>query len=207
VCAGIFPEEEMNLTGLLNDALGGGTVNQISQAIGADESTTNNAIQAALPMLLGGLANNTASEGGASALAGALDRDHDGSVLDDIGSLVAGQFGGNTANGLGILGHIFGGGIPTVERGVSQASGLDISKVGPLLAILAPIVMGAIGRTRQQANVETSDLGGLLGGAAQQMGGGSDLMGRLGGLLDRDGDGSAVDDVVGMLGGLLGGRR
>lgn len=197
----------MDLTGLLNDTLSGNTVSQISQAIGADESSTSSAIQAALPMLLGGLANNSASEQGASSLMGAIDRDHDGSVLDDIGGLIAGQVGGGAGNGAGILGHIFGGTQAPVEQAVSQSSGLDMSKVGPLLAILAPIVMGAIGRARQQSNVGTSDLGGLLGGAAQQMGGGSDLMGMLGGLLDRDGDGSAVDDVMGMLGGMLGGRR
>ena len=197
----------MNLTGILNDALSGDTVSQISQTIGADEGSTSTAIQAALPMLLGGLANNTATEEGASGLMGALDRDHDGSVLDDIGGLIAGNLGGGAANGAGILGHIFGGQQSTVAQGVSQASGLDMGKVGPLLAILAPIVMGAISRTRQQSNVGTSDLGGLLGGAAQQMGGGSDVMGRLGGMLDRNRDGSAVDEVVGMLGGLLGGRR
>ncbi len=197
----------MDLTGLLNNTLSGSTVSQISQAIGADESSTSSAIQTALPMLLGGLANNSTSEQGASSLLGAIDRDHDGSVLDDIGSLIAGQVGGSTGNGAGILGHIFGGSQTPVEQAVSQSSGLDASKVGPLLAILAPIVMGAIGRARQQGNVGTSDLGGLLGGAAQQMGGGSDLMGMLGGLLDRDGDGSAVDDVMGMLGGMLGGRR
>ena len=197
----------MNLTGLLNDALSGGTVNQISQAIGADESTTSSAIQSALPILLGGLANNSSSEQGASSLMGAIDRDHDGSVLDDIGGLIAGNIGGGAGNGAGILGHIFGGNQAPVEQAVSQSSGLDMSKVGPLLAILAPIVMGSIGRARQQEGIGTSDLGGLLGGAAQQMGSGSPMMDMLGQMLDRDRDGSAVDDVMGMLGGLLSGRR
>lgn len=54
----------MNLTGLLSEALNNDTVSQISQQLGTDEGTTSNAIQAALPMLLGGLANNSASEGG-----------------------------------------------------------------------------------------------------------------------------------------------
>lgn len=198
----------MDLTGILNDVLSGDNVGQISQAIGADESSTSSAIQTALPMLLGGLANNSSSEEGASGLMGAIDRDHDGSVLDDIGGLIAGQFGGGAGNGAGILGHIFGGQQDTVAQGVSQASGLDMSKVGPLLAILAPIVMGAIGRSRQSGAVGTSDLGGLLAGAAQSMGGGnSGLAGMLGGLLDRNHDGSAVDDVVGMIGGMLSGRR
>jgi hypothetical protein len=199
----------MDLTGILQDALSGNNVRQISQAIGADESSTSSAIQAALPMLLGGLANNSANEQGAAGILGAIDRDHDGSVLDDIGGLLAGNIGGKAANGAGILGHIFGGQQAGVEQTVSQASGLDMNKIGPLLAILAPIVMGAIGRSRQQSGggFGAADLGGLLGGAAQQMGGGSDLLGMLGGLLDRNRDGSAVDDVMGMIGGMLGGRR
>lgn len=197
----------MDLSGLLNDALSGDTVSQISQTIGADENSTSNAIQAALPMLIGGLANNTSTEEGASALSDALQRDHDGSVLDNLGGLLGGVLGGNAANGAGILGHIFGGQQDNVAQGVSQASGLDMSKVGPLLAILAPIVMGAIGRAHSSTGGDTGSLAGMLGGAAQQMGGGSGLMGILGSVLDRNHDGSAMDDVAGMIGGILGGRR
>jgi hypothetical protein len=197
----------MDLTGLLNDTLSGDTVSQISQTIGADESSTSNAIQAALPMLLGGLAQQTSTEDGASALAGALERDQHSSVLDNLGGLLGGMMGGNAANGSGILGHIFGGQQDTVAQGVSQASGLDMGKVGPLLAILAPIVMGAIGRAHQGSGGDTGSLAGMIGGTAQQMGAGSGLMGILGSVLDRNHDGSAIDDVAGMLGGLLGGRR
>lgn len=194
----------MNLTGLLNDALNSDTVSQISQQIGADEGTTSSAIQAALPMLLGGLANNSSSEMGAASLLGALDRDHDGSVLDDVGGFLGNYASGQ---GVGILGHIFGGGQGTVEQGVSQASGLDMGKVGPLLMMLAPIVMGALGRTQRQHGLGAGDLAGLLGGATQQMGSGSPLMDMLSSVLDRNHDGSAIDDVAGMIGGLLGGRR
>ncbi len=194
----------MNLTGLLSEALNSDTVSQISQQIGADEGTTGNAIQAALPMLLGGLANNSANETGASSLLGALDRDHDGSVLDDLGGFL-GNF--SSGPGAGILGHIFGGQQGTVEQGVSQASGLDMGKVGPLLMMLAPIVMGALGRTQREQGIGAGDLAGLLGGATQQMGSGSPLMDMLSSVLDRDRDGSAIDDVAGMIGGFLGGRR
>jgi hypothetical protein len=191
----------MNLTDVLQQALSGGAINQISQAIGADEQTTGTAIQSALPMLLSGLASNSQSEQGASSLLGALDRDHDGSALDDIaglvGNLAQGQSGGDS-----ILGHIFGGQTSSIAQGVSQASGLDASKVGSLLSMLAPIVMGAIGRTQRESGIGAGDLAGLLGGAAQQFGGG-DLMGMVSNLLDRDQDGSPVDDVLGMLGGLF----
>lgn len=194
----------MNLTGLLNDALSGDTVSQIGQQIGADESTTNAAIQSALPLLLGTMANNAQDPTGAASLAGALERDHDGSALGNLGSLIGSLGGGQ---GGGILGHIFGGSQPVAEERVSQASGLDMSKVGPLLMILAPIVMGALGQMRQQGNVSQNDLPDVLGSATRQTASNSPLMGVLGSILDRDRDGSSMDDIAGMIGGMLGGRR
>lgn len=196
----------MNLTGLLSDALGGGTVSQISQAIGADEGTTSNAIQAALPMLVGGLARNTQSEDGASSLLNALNR-HDGSILDNLGGFISAAAGGGNNDGAGILGHVFGGQQSNVEQGVSAASGLDMSKVAPLLMMLAPIVMGALGRAnQQQGGMDTSSLAGLLGGATSQMSSGSPMLDMIGGLLDQNKDGSAMDDLLGMAGRMLGGR-
>ena len=195
----------MDLTGILNDSLGGDTVSQISQTIGADESSTSSAIQAALPALLGGLAHQSSTDEGEAELAGALERDQHSGVLDNLGGLISGALGGKAANGEGILGHIFGGQHQTVAQGVSQASGLDMSKVGPLLAILAPIVMGAVSRAHSSSG--GGGLAGMLGGAARQMGAGSGLMGILGSVLGGNHDGSAMDDVAGMLGGMLGGRR
>jgi len=67
--------------------------------------------------------------------------------------------------------------------------------------------MGALGRTQREQGIGAGDLAGLLGGATQQMGSGSPLMDMLSSVLDRDRDGSAIDDVAGMIGGFLGGRR
>jgi hypothetical protein len=194
----------MNLTGLLSETLGGGAVSQISETIGADESTTSSAIQAALPMLIGGLARNSQSDEGASSLLNALNRDHDGSILDNLGGLLGNVAGGQ---GAGILGHILGGRQGQVEQGISAASGLDLSKVAPLLMILAPMVMGALGRAnQQQGGLDIGSLAGLLGGAHNQMSSSSPVLGILGGLLDRDHDGSALDDILGMAGRMIGGR-
>jgi len=194
----------MNLTGLLDDALNSDTIKQISQQLEADEGATNDAIQAALPMLLGGLANNSASQSGATSLLGALDRDHDGSILDDLVGFLGDYLSGR---GAGILGHIFGDQEGAVERGVSQASGLDLSKVGPLLMMLAPVVMGALGRARREQGMEAGDLPKELGNATQQTGGDQGLLGALSSMFDMNRDGSAVDDIAGMLSRAVGGGR
>jgi len=194
----------MNLTGLLSDALNDDTIKQISQQLEIDEGATNNAVQAALPMLLGGLATNSASGDGARSLLDALDRDHDGSVLDDIGGYLGDYLSGR---GGSILGHVFGGQQGAVEESVSQNSGLHPSKVGPLLMMLAPIVMGALGRARRESGLGEGDLAGELGSAAQHADASSGLLGVLYSLLDRNRDGSITDDIVGMLGRAAGGGR
>ena len=191
----------MNLAGILQDALNDGTISQIGQAIGADSQTTGSAIQAAPPALLNGLASNSQSEQGASSLLGALDRDHDGSVLDDIGGLL-GTIAQGQGAGSSIIGHILGGQSGAVTQAIGQASGLDQAKVGQLLTILGPIVMGALGRSQRSGGAGV-DLAGLLAGATQQFGGGGDLLGMASRLLDQDGDGSAIDDVAGALGNLF----
>jgi hypothetical protein len=194
----------MDLIALLNNAINSDTIKQISQQLGVDEESTIGAIQAALPMLLGGLANSSSSQSGASALLAALDRDHDGSVLDDLAGYLDDYLSGR---GAGILSHIFGAQEGAVERGVSNASGLDLGKVGPLLMMLAPIVMGALGRARREQGIEASDLPKELGAATQQTGGDHGLLGALSSMFDMNRDGSAVDDIAGMLSRAVGGGR
>jgi hypothetical protein len=158
----------MDLMGILDNALNSDTIKQISRQLGTDENSTISAIQAALPMLLGGLANSSASQAGAASLLAALDRDHDGSVLDDLGGFLDDYLSGR---GQGILSHVFGAQEGAIERGVSNASGLDLIKVGPLLLMLAPIVMGAIGRARREQGIGAGDMQRELSAAAQQTGG------------------------------------
>jgi len=191
----------MNVTDLIRGALTEDTVGQISNVIGADQDTTSTAIQSALPIILGGLARNSSNESGAASLLGAIDRDHDGSVLDDLAGFLGNYSQGN---GAGILGHVFGGQQGAIEQTVSQSSGLDMSKVGPLLTILAPIVMGALGKNRREEGIGAGDLASILSGSTQQMSSGSPVVDILSRVLDRDGDGSAVNDVFGMLGNILG---
>lgn len=191
----------MNLEEILRNALDGNTISRMSQTLGTDQTTTTNAIQVALPMLLGGLAKNSSTPDGATSLLGALDRDHDGSVLDDVGGFVANYGSGD---GGGILGHVFGNRTGAIEQGVSQTTGLNSGTTAQLLIMLAPIVMGALGRAKQQGSLDQSNLPAALSGATQQMGGNSGTFGMLSQLLDRNKDGSAVDDVLRMASGFFG---
>ncbi len=184
----------------------GDNLSALGQQLGLDSGTASSAISAALPMIVGAMARNASSEEGANNLANALDKKHDGGILDQLGGFL-----GSTDNGdgAGILGHVFGQKRGGIEAGLSQISGVDKSTAGSLLENLAPIVMGQLGREKRQGGLNPMDIASMLGGAAkqQQSSGGSMAMDILSNVLDRDGDGSMLDDIGGMLGGMFGGKK
>ena len=196
-----------SLEDLLGQEQGSAAVGQISQTAGLDPSTTASVIQTALPAILGGLANNAATPDGAESLNNALDQHHDGSLLDNLGGLSSMIFGGDAqaapppqADAGGILGHIFGNAQGQVAQQVSNQTGVSTGQVAQVLMMLAPIVMSYLGRQKQQQGVDAGGLGGLIGGL---LGGQSSAAaGGIGGLassmLDRDHDGSALDDIASM---------
>jgi hypothetical protein len=110
----------------------------------------------AMPAIVAGLTRNTRSRAAAAGLPDALDRNHDGSVLDDVMGYLGG--GGNLADGAGILGHVLGGRQTTVERAISASSGVDMASVSKILAMVAPLLMGALGRaSTRQGSPQCSD--------------------------------------------------
>jgi hypothetical protein len=201
-----------SLQDLLGQEQGSQAVEQISQNVGADNSMVNAAIQAALPALISGLANNAATPEGAQSLDAALEQDHHAGVLDNLGGLAGMIFGGGQeappprqADAGGILGHILGGSQGQVAQEVSQKSGLDMGTVAQILMFLAPIVMGYLGKQKQEQGVGADGLGGLLGGllgggsqAAAQQSSGNPMMDMATNALDSDRDGSAMDDIASM---------
>ena len=154
--------------------LGPDTIQQLSGALGADPATTSNAISLALPALLGGLAQNAAQPEGAAALDSALNQ-HDGSILDNLSSMLGGGSGAGSGalGGIGgaILGHIFGGRRGSVEEGVGKASGLNAAQVAQLMAMLAPIVMAVLGRMKQAKGLDANRLPEVLNDGGGGLGG------------------------------------
>ena len=195
----------MSLLETLQQRLGGQAVEQISRKIGSDPGTTGNAIDAALPLLLAAVARNASNGAQAQSLNTAVAQDHDGSVLDDVSGYLNRA---ETGPGAGILRHVLGGNQPTVEHGLSQTTGLDAGKAGQLLMMLAPLVMGALGRAKQERGLDAGGLSNLLAGERENLNQSAPgVMGMLGRFLDRDGDGSVIDDVSGMLGKTFGSKR
>jgi hypothetical protein len=192
-----------SLMDILGESLDDQTVGQIGRQIGVDRETAQGAVSAAIPVIVAALARNAAGPAGADALHGALERDHDGSLLEDLG----GFLGGGAASSIGgaILGHVFGGQRGSVESSLSRSTGLDGASIAKLLAMLAPIVLAALAKKRGQDGLDSGGLTDLLGGERDRMQEASpDAFGAITGMLDANHDGSIADDVARVGGDLLG---
>jgi len=162
-----------------------------------------------VPLLLSALSRNAQRPGGAEALSAALERDHDGSVLDNLQGFLGNY---QESNGAGILGHVLGEKRPAVESALGQSTGLDSGQIGRVLEMAAPIVMGLLGRQQRRQGLDAQGLAGLLMNENQHIQRRApEAQGLLSQLLDQDGDGSVADDLgkmgMGLLGNLLKGRR
>lgn len=173
--------------------LGPGGLSQIAGALGADEKAVGGAVAAALPAILAGMANNSRQPQGAESLSNALG-DHSPSIFDALGPLLAG--GGDGAK---ILGHVLGSRQDSVGQNLSQQSGLDMGMIMKLLPILAPLVMGYLSKQKQDQGLDAGGLGSLLGNERKQVEQKQPGLGGLAAILDADGDGSIVDDIIGKL--------
>ncbi len=185
-----------SILGLLSNQLSGQNLSTLAKQVGADPDATSKAVSAALPMLVGALARNAQKPEGAAALAGALERDHDGSVLNNISGFLSGDTAAVAGNA--ILKHVLGGRRQTVESALSKTSGVDTSLVGQLLPMLAPIVLGALGKAKREEGLDAGGLATMLGGERKRVESGMPQLSGLMRMLDADGDGDVTKEVIGI---------
>ncbi len=183
----------MDLMQLILEAQGGGAAQQLGRQFGLDQRQTQSALGALLPALAGAVKHNTQREGGLDSLIGALTQGQHARYLDRPETLADPR---TVDDGNGILGHLLGS--KEVSRAVasraSAQTGIGDDVLKRMLPIVASMMMGGLA---QRANAaprgSTAPGGGLL-----------DMITPM---LDRNQDGSALDDVMKMAAGLLGGRR
>lgn len=194
-------QQPQGILGMLLNQFGGDLAKQLSQRLGIDEQTAQRAIAIAIPLLISALARNSSTPQGAQSLTGALQRDHDGSILGQIGRLFTQP---QMTDGSGILRHTLGQQRPDVEQKLTQATGVDGSV---LLQMLAPLVMGKLGQVRRQDNLDANGMADVLRQEQRQVrrsssGGVMDLLSQiLGGGLDDAEDDTGDERTSGWKGG------
>lgn len=178
-----------------------GGAQSIARELGVSEQQASTGVAALLPAILGGFKKQVAAQpNGLDGLGGLLGSLGGGGLLDDVLS----THPTNVNRGNDVLGQIFGS--KDVSRAVAQNasahSGLDPSVLKKMLPIVAMMVAGYMAKQHTNAPDATvqgggGGLGGILGSL---LGGGGNRGGGLASMLDRDGDGNPLDDIIGMMG-------
>jgi hypothetical protein len=187
-----------SLLQILLDQLSGDSVGAITDQLGIDEATAQKAIGLALPLLIGSLNRNSSSPDGAQALTKAITRDHDGSILSDLASNLSNPT--VQEDGMAILGHVLGEKRTSAGSSIGKAAGLDAEQVMKLLAMLAPVVLGALGRTQREKKLDAQGVASLL---TQEREKADKTLPGIVQLLDMDADGDVTEEMINLGGSLL----
>ncbi|MGB7905526.1 MAG: DUF937 domain-containing protein [Steroidobacteraceae bacterium] len=187
----------MQITEILNQ-LGG--LQSVAKELGVDQAQVTAGAAALMPALLGGFKKQAqAQPSGLDGLVGMLGNLGGGGLLDDVLSPQP----TNVGRGNDVLGQIFGS--PevsrTVARNAAATSGIDPALLKKMLPMLAMLVAGfmakqSMGQPAAPASGGAGGLGGLLGGLLGQ--GGAAKAPGLAGMLDLNGDGNPLDDILGL---------
>ena len=193
----------MNVTDILAQT---GGLQSMARELGISEADATKGAAALAPMILGGFKKQAqAQPTGIEGLGGLLGQLGGGSLLENVLSPQPTDLN----KGNDVLGQIFGSKdvSRTVAQNASAQSGLDPSLLKKMLPMLAMLIGGYMASQRGGGPSTATTggvgglLGGLLGGGAP---GGAGGVGGLASMLDMNGDGNPLDDVLRMARG--GGR-
>ena len=193
----------MQITDILNQM---GGIQSMARELGISESEAARGAEALAPAILGGLKKQAQSQpAGLEGLGGLLGQLGGGSLLDNVLSPEP----TDVSRGNDVLGELFGS--RDVSRAVAQnaaaQSGLDTGVLKKMLPMLAMLVAGYMAKQPGQGmpGQGSGGLGGLLGGLLGGQGAGRQATGGglsgLASMLDMNGDGNALDDILKLVGG------
>jgi hypothetical protein len=199
----------MQITDILTQM---GGLQSMARELGVSENQAANGAEALIPAILGGFKKQAQSQpSGVEGVGDLLEQLGGGALMDDVLSPQP----THVNRGDDVLGQIFGSKdvSRTVAQNAASQSGLDPSLLKKMLPMLAMLVTGYMAKQRSgaspaQASPTGGGLGDLLGGmlGRQASGAGRTMSGTgggLGSLLDLNGDGNPLDDILRMAGKVL----
>ena len=183
-----------------------GGLQSMARELGITEAQAASGAAALAPALLGGFKKQAqAQPNGLEGLGGLLGRLGGGGLLDNVLSPQP----TDVKQGDAVLGQVFGNKdvSRTVAQNASAQTGLDPSLLKRMLPMLAMLVAGYMSKRGAGAAPGGGGLGGMLGGMLRDSAGGAASAPRASGgglasMLDLDGDGNPLDDILKMAGKL-----
>lgn len=157
-------EETINLVAVIEQWLGSTEVaTRIGSLLGLSPETTRTAIRAAVPAILAALVSLVQRPAGRDQLAAAV-RNQDPGMLDNLSTMLgSGRQSSLIDSGSGLLTSLFGEGqVGALSGAIGRFAGLNQGSATSLLAALAPVVLGALGREQRAQGLDDQGLARLL---------------------------------------------
>ncbi|MBS9782523.1 MAG: DUF937 domain-containing protein [Arcobacter sp.] len=152
----------------------------LSAKTGIDKGNLSSVISELAPKLVDGAKENIKGENDSSNLINMMSKLDIDELNQDPDKI-------DENTGKELVGELFASSNENEEevvQSLSSKTGLDSSSIASLLPMVAPLVMGALSKQTNLSNANTSDTNGLTS--------------MLTNFLDKDNDGSVVDDVMDM---------
>ena len=195
----------MDITQIISSTITKQLTKGISQKTNLPQKQTQSVLELAIPLLMGGLAKNSANPQGANNLLEALTKDHDGSILKNPSSAINKEE--TETDGEKILKHILGNKQASASQAIANQLNIDTNQVTQILSLIAPFVMGALGKKQKNSHLDSSSLSELLLSTMNQKTKSAQKTNLISAILDQNDDGSVVDEIANIglkaIGGLF----
>ncbi len=148
--------------------LGPQVVGPVASKLGESPETVQRSLQMGSAAMLAGLASKAGQPGFMSQIFGLVTNPANTSgALSGITSNLSSLASGATSSPLGSLGgqflsSIFGSNLSSVTDSLGRSTGLASGKMGSVLSMAAPLLLGVIGQHVRQNGLSASDLGNTL---------------------------------------------
>ncbi len=162
----------INLLDMLKDQMTSSVVDQISNVVGESSASTGSAISKMLPTILGGVINKGGTESGAGRLLNMIaDGNYDGSIFNNLGNMLGNgeATSGLMKTGSSLLSGLLGNNLSSIMDVVTKATGMGRNSSSSLMNMLAPMVMGMVGRHVKNKGLSASGLMNMLLGQKEHV--------------------------------------
>jgi hypothetical protein len=152
------------MTSIVDSVMGmlssGDNLSAMGKSVGGDEKSVKSALGMGLPLLMGSMADKASKPGGAEMLTKMIPQAGASNPVDNISGQLSNP---ETAGGSDMLSKLLGNQMGPMQSAISKKSGLAPDGVGKLLGMVAPILMGQVGKMFSQGNMDSKGLSALLG--------------------------------------------
>lgn len=156
-----------NLLALVSEQINPDFISKASDLIGESEDSTQSAVTAMLPALMGAVAQKGSTEGGAADLMQMLSNQSGvGGTIENVADILgdAESSRGLLDSGNSLVSGLLGDNVGGMVGMIARFAGIGEESSSKLLGLVMPLVMSVLGKKALGSGLDVGSLMGLLGG-------------------------------------------